>query len=52
MIAVMGATGHTGKEITKALLKTGEKARALGRSESKLAELQAAGAETPTSTSR
>lgn len=46
MIVVMGATGHTGKEITKALLKTGEKVRALGRSESKLAELQAAGAET------
>jgi uncharacterized protein YbjT (DUF2867 family) len=46
MIAVMGATGHTGKGITKALLKAGQKVRALGRSESKLAELEAAGAET------
>jgi uncharacterized protein YbjT (DUF2867 family) len=45
MITVMGATGHTGKEITKALLKAGEKVRALGRSETKLAELKAAGAE-------
>ena len=45
MITVMGATGHTGKKITEALLKAGEKVRALGRSESKLAELKSAGAE-------
>ena len=38
MITVMGATGHTGKKITQALLKAGEKVRALGRTESKLAE--------------
>src|SRR5215831_2600949 len=45
MITVMGATGHTGKKIAHALLKTGEKVRALGRNESKLAELKSAGAE-------
>jgi uncharacterized protein YbjT (DUF2867 family) len=45
MITVMGATGHTGKNITAALLKAGEQVRALGRSESKLAELKSAGAE-------
>ena len=45
MITVMGATGNTGKKIALALLNAGEKVRALGRSESKLAELKAAGAE-------
>ena len=45
MIAVMGATGNTGRKITGALLNAGEKVRALGRSESKLAELKRAGAE-------
>ena len=44
-ITVMGATGHTGRKITEALLKAGEKVRALGRSEEKLAELKKAGAE-------
>jgi uncharacterized protein YbjT (DUF2867 family) len=44
-ITVMGATGHTGKKITEALLKAGENVRALGRSEEKLAELKKAGAE-------
>jgi uncharacterized protein YbjT (DUF2867 family) len=44
-IAVMGATGNTGRKITEALLRAGEKVRALGRSDSKLAELQRAGAE-------
>lgn len=48
MITVMGATGHTGKKITEALLKAGERVRALGRSESKLAELKSAGAEVVT----
>jgi uncharacterized protein YbjT (DUF2867 family) len=41
----MGATGHTGKKITETLFDAGEKVRALGRSESKLAELKSAGAE-------
>ena len=45
MITVMGATGNTGRKITESLLKAGEKVRALGRSESKLAELKRAGAE-------
>jgi uncharacterized protein YbjT (DUF2867 family) len=45
MITVMGATGHTGMKIAQALLKAGEKVRALGRSESKLADLKRAGAE-------
>ena len=45
MVTVMGATGHTGKKISQALLKAGERVRALGRSESKLAELTSAGAE-------
>src|SRR5688572_2407859 len=45
MITVMGATGNTGKKITEMLLKAGEDVRALGRTESKLAELQNAGGE-------
>jgi|CXWL01.1.fsa_nt_gi uncharacterized protein YbjT (DUF2867 family) len=45
MITVMGATGNTGKKIATALLRTGEKVRALGRSDSKLAELKRLGAE-------
>ncbi len=45
MITVMGATGNTGKRITEALLKAGEKVRALGRSEGRLAELKIAGAD-------
>jgi uncharacterized protein YbjT (DUF2867 family) len=45
MITVMGASGHTGKKITEALLKGGAKVRALGRSESKLAELKKSGAQ-------
>jgi uncharacterized protein YbjT (DUF2867 family) len=44
-VMVMEATGHTGKKITEALLNAGEKVRALGRSESKIAELKRAGAE-------
>jgi uncharacterized protein YbjT (DUF2867 family) len=44
-ITVMGATGHTGGKIAADLLKAGQKVRALGRSESKLAELTNAGAE-------
>lgn len=45
MITVMGATGHTGRKIAHALLEAGEKVRALGRSESKLAALERAGAD-------
>ena len=45
MITVMGATGNTGKKITEKLLTGGERVRALGRSESKLAELKKAGAD-------
>ena len=45
MITVIGATGKTGRKITETLLKAGVKLRALGRSESKLAELKSAGAE-------
>lgn len=45
MITVMGATGHTGKKIVQLLIRDKEKVRALGRSESKLAELESAGAE-------
>jgi uncharacterized protein YbjT (DUF2867 family) len=45
MITVMGATGNTGKKITEILLQAGEQVRALGRTASKLAEIQNAGAE-------
>jgi len=45
MIAVMGATGHTGKKIAEALLGSGQRVRALGRSKSRLAPLSRAGAE-------
>lgn len=45
MITIMGATGHTGRQIAAAALKGGEKVRALGRSENKLAELKRSGAE-------
>ena len=45
VIAVMGATGNTGRKIAEALLQAGEKVRALGRSERKLGDLKGAGAE-------
>src|SRR5262245_7878577 len=45
MIAVIGATGHTGEKIARALLAAGQPVRALGRSEGKLADLARAGAE-------
>jgi uncharacterized protein YbjT (DUF2867 family) len=44
MITVMGATGHTGKAISEALLEAGEKVRALGRSAEKLVAIERAGA--------
>jgi uncharacterized protein YbjT (DUF2867 family) len=45
MITVMGATGHTGRKITEALHQVGEKLRALGRSEGKLAAIMRPGVE-------
>jgi uncharacterized protein YbjT (DUF2867 family) len=45
MIAVMGATGHTGGQIAELLLRGGERVRALGRSRSRLEPLRRAGAE-------
>ena len=45
MITVMGATGHTGRKVTEILLHAGERVRALGRSETRLAELERAGAD-------
>lgn len=45
MIAIMGATGNTGRKIVDALLRAGEPVRALGRAGAKLDELQQAGAE-------
>ena len=45
MITVMGATGHIGRKVTEMLLQAGERVRALGRSEARLAALQRAGAE-------
>lgn len=46
MITVMGATGRTGGEIVRLLLGRGARVRALGRSETGLAALRDAGAET------
>jgi uncharacterized protein YbjT (DUF2867 family) len=48
MIAVMGASGHTGQRIAKLLLDSGEKVRVLGRSREKLADLEKKGAEVRT----
>ena len=45
MITVMGSTGNTGRKVTETLLYAGEKVRAIGRSESKLAHLRNVGAE-------
>jgi uncharacterized protein YbjT (DUF2867 family) len=44
MIAVMGASGHTGRRVAELLLESGEKVRALGRSKEKLAPLESKGA--------
>jgi uncharacterized protein YbjT (DUF2867 family) len=48
MIAVMGASGHTGQRVAELLLDSGEKVRALGRSKEKLAPLERKGAEVRT----
>src|SRR6476660_3236242 len=45
MITVMAGTGRIGKRITELLLASGEGVRALGRSESKLSQLETVGAE-------
>lgn len=45
MIAVMGASGNTGRGVTEALLARGDKVRALARDAGKLAPLAARGAE-------
>jgi uncharacterized protein YbjT (DUF2867 family) len=45
LIAVMGATGNTGRKIAEALRQAGQNVRALGRSPARLAELKRAGAE-------
>lgn len=45
MIAVMGATGHTGQLISERLLEAGSEVRALGRSAERLAGLVDKGAE-------
>jgi len=45
MVVVMGASGHTGQRIADTLLSAGEKIRALGRTEGKLAGLARAGAD-------
>src|SRR5579862_5151033 len=45
MIAVIGATGHTGKVVAETLLAAGEKVRAIGRTADKLQPLVSKGAE-------
>ena len=45
MITVMGASGHTGGEVARRLLRAGRPVRAVGRSAARLAALAAAGAE-------
>jgi uncharacterized protein YbjT (DUF2867 family) len=45
MIAVMGATGHVGRQIVESLLAQGRPVRAIGRNPKALAELAEAGAE-------
>ena len=45
MIAVMGATGNTGRMVSERLLEAGSEVRALGRSTERLAGLVANGAE-------
>ncbi|WP_342373735.1 NAD(P)H-binding protein [Myxococcus stipitatus] len=45
MLTVMGATGNTGKKVVEMLLAAGQPVRALGRSEKRLGELAARGAE-------
>lgn len=45
MIAVMGASGNTGRVVAENLLRAGEKIRVIGRSEARLAPFAARGAE-------
>lgn len=46
MYVILGASGHTGKEISKALLAAGKQVTVVGRSEANLADLLALGAKT------
>jgi uncharacterized protein YbjT (DUF2867 family) len=46
MIVITGATGHTGRAATDALLTKGEKVRVIGRDQAKLQPFAARGAET------
>jgi uncharacterized protein YbjT (DUF2867 family) len=52
MIAVMGASGNTGRRIAEHLLAAGEKVRALGRTAEKLASLNSGGADVVTGIAR
>ncbi|MGA7089992.1 MAG: NAD(P)H-binding protein [Candidatus Acidiferrales bacterium] len=45
MIAIVGATGHTGRPAAEALLDKGEKVRVIGRDSAKLASFASRGAE-------
>lgn len=45
MYVIFGATGHTGSAISETLLANGEKVRAIGRSEQRLARVTELGAE-------
>jgi len=45
MIAVMGASGNTGRRVAEKLMMEGQKVRALGRSIERLASMKARGAE-------
>ncbi|MCK8498309.1 NAD(P)H-binding protein [Myxococcus fulvus] len=45
MLTVMGATGNTGKKVVELLLEAGQDVLALGRSEERLGELAAKGAQ-------
>ena len=48
MIAVMGASGNTGRVVAEALLRRGERVRAIGRDAAKLRPLAEKGAEVAT----
>ncbi|HUE42573.1 MAG TPA: NAD(P)H-binding protein [Candidatus Sulfotelmatobacter sp.] len=45
MYVIVGATGNTGSVVAETLLARGEKVRAVGRNQEKLAKLAAKGAE-------
>src|SRR4029079_574610 len=45
MYVITGATGHTGSEITRKLLQSGKKVRAISRNKNRLKSLETQGAE-------